>query len=681
MAKAKNVPIDKERTVESPSYQPSQREMDVVGAVFTKFRNSADDRNRNFEYFDGINLIEYIEDSVRRFVTNVDERDDIEDWQARVHDPFTRNKVLAILGKVVRVLPMAQFVGRGDEDFRRAIVLTNLYEYAEDVDDYEELMVNILLEAIVKGTAIGYEGITRVEKQVRDIYKSGDELTFKKTNIYEHRLTGSIIPLEEFYPQAVNLRTIKQMTYCFWRKVIPYQKFIEDWGYYAQSKNVRALRQTDAGLDQKPFYVDNTSSDVADGNVEVICYYNKDTDEYVIVANGVWLNPISLKEGAEWEVSPLPFNHKELPFWDVKFDFFGSDFFYGKSLPDRLKSMQDVLNVLTNMLLDQSFLTIFPPLLTNGFDSLEDDYLRPGRRVPIDTQGLPINQAFMKLDLGTPSGWHQYILEYTRKIMEQSSVDQVSSGQAGVGGRTTAAEIRTAADGVASMLDLFGRMVNYGIKRKALLKGANILQVWTDPSTPMIQRVLGDEGNKDVNEAFNTFKIDSATLTSGKRGSKIIEMYKSKDDMPTKSTLKARAAIAKKNTGRNVEIIAIEGDYIRNLQTDIKVVANPKQPATKDIEKAIQLEKVRVYLSFFPEGVDKQELAAQTAEKMGDDPTKIFKKDWLIPMPQGGAENPEAMKTMGTEPESNIANNMARGAMGGEVDSMALRDLQESMMG
>ena len=183
-------------------------------------------------------------------------------------------------------------------------------------------------------------------------------------------------------------------------------------------------------------------------------------------------------------IAPLPFTHKELPFWDVKFDFYG-DFFYGKSLPDRLKSMQDVLNVLTNMLLDQSFLTIFPPLLTSGFDSIEDDYLRPGRRTPIDTQGLPLNQAFMTLDLGTPGNWHQFILEYTKNIMEQASVDQIQSGQAGVGERTTAQEIRTASEGVAAMLGLFQRMINTGIRRKALLRGANILQFWTTKDSPV----------------------------------------------------------------------------------------------------------------------------------------------------------------------------------------------------
>lgn len=673
-----NVSIVKEQNREQPYFIPSDKEKDVVNSVFLKFRRSADDRNRNFQYFDGLNLIEYIEDSVRRFTTNVDEREDIEDWQARIHDPFTRNKVLTILGKVVQVLPMAQFKGRGDEDIRKAIILTNLYEYCEELDDYEELMTFILLEAIVKGTAIGYEGLERKEKLFKDVKNVNDKLTYVTNKEIRTRLYGAVVPLEDFYPQHVGIRNIKSMAYCFWRTVIPYQKFLMDWGMYAKAEKVQMKKVTDNERENRPFYLDFISGDVEEGMVELIRYYNKDTDEYVVIANGVWLNPINVGDAVE--ISPLPFNHKELPFWDIKFDFFGSDFFYGKSLPDRLKSMQDVLNVLTNMLLDQSFLTIFPPLLTNGFDAVEDDYLRPGRRVPIDTQGQPISQAFMKLDLGTPSGWHQYILEYTRKIMEQSSVDQVSSGQAGVGGRTTAQEIRVAAEGVASMLGIFGRMVNFGIKRKALLKAGNIMQFYTDPSSPVIQRVMGETGNAEFNKVFNTFKIDNAVLTSGKRGMKIIEMYRSPEDKPTKPQLKARAALSKLETGKRVEIIAVEPDYIRNVQADVEIVTNPKKEASRDIEKAIQLEKVRVYMSFFPQQVDINELAAQTAEKLGDDPTKIL-KDEIINPPPPAPENPEAMPPMGTEPEGNLGNNMMRAARGGEMDSMQLRDLQNSMLG
>lgn len=668
--------VDQEITDEQIGFIPTDKEVEVVSDVFQKFRDSRDGRDRNLEYFDGNNLIEYIEDSVRRFTTNVDERDNIEDWQARVHDQFTRNKVLAIHGKVSSVLPIAQFKGRGDEDVRKGTILTNLYEYSEDIDNYEEFMTHALLEAIVKGTAIGYEGVSKKVRKVRNIRGVGDNVTVSEDEETTTKLPAVLVPLEEFYPSSVSIRTIGKMPYCFWRKVVPYSKFWSDWKSYAKASLVQEKR-THAEDQEKPYYLDFISDDVSEGEVELIRYYDKDLDQYVIVANGIWLNPVKLKTGDE-SISPIPFNHKELPFWEIKFDFFG-DFFYGKSLPDRLKSMQDVLNVLTNMLLDQSFLTIFPPLLTNGYDSIEDDYLRPGRRTPIDTQGLPISQAFMKLDLGTPSGWHQYILEYTRKIMEESSVDEVAQGVVtGLADRTPATAIRAAAEGVSSVLGLFSRMINHGIKRKASLRAANILQFWTDKNSPMIKRILSDNGNDEFNKAFNVFKMDGAVMSGGKRGTRIIELYADKAEMPTSQELKARAAVSSISSDKKVEIEALPGEYIRNFAFDIELVPNPKVAASRDLEKALQLEKVRVYMSFFPEQVNIQELAAETAEKMGDDPTKILNDDIFRVKPEGNAE---LDKGVSTQPKENTANNLARSARGGEQGGAELAGLAGNMQG
>lgn len=650
---------------------PSDKEKSVVAETFLRFRETADSRNQNFEFFDGLNLIDYIEDSVRRFITNVDERESVEDWQAVVHDQFTRNKVLAILGKVMQVLPVAEFHGRGDEDCRKASILTSLYEYVEEIDDYEEFMTHALLEAIVKGTSVCYEGVDYQTKKVRDVKGVNDNITVTENTITTTRLRASIVPLEEFYPSSVSVRKIKDMPFCFWRKVIPFSTFQQDWGMFAKSKWVEGKR-TFSDDELRPFYADYISADINVGDVEVILFYDEKNDQYVIIANGVWLNPL----GGE-EISPLPFNHKELPFFDIKFDFLG-DWFYGKSLPDRLKTMQDVLNVLTNMLLDQSFLTVFPPILTNGFDSIEDDYLRPGRRTPIDTQGLPIDQAFHELKLSTPSGWHQYILEYTRKIMEESSLDRVSQGIAGAGDRTTAQEVRIAADGVSSILQLFARMVNYGVRRKAVLKAKNILQFGFDPKAPMVRQVLGEGAQKDVEEAFNIFKINNAVLSGGKRGVKIIEIYGDKQKLPTKANLKARSMLAKKETKQDVEIIAITPDYIREFEFDVKIIPNAKAQSSKELEKALQLEKVRVYLTFFPNIVDINELAAETAEKMGDDPTKILKSDIFQP-----AMDPrsEAAKGMSANPQDATANNMLKSAGAGNQGMAEMAALSGAMTG
>ncbi len=638
---------------EEQFFIPSQKEMDIVRQTFFKFRWVQDMRNRSYEFFDGRTLIEYINDSTRRFVTNIFEREGLEDWQARVHDPFTRNKVLAVLGKVVDVLPKATFQARGDEDIRKASIISDLYEYSEDIDNYEEFMTNFLLEAIVKGTAIGYEGMEHYERKVRDVDGTGDNITISEHTRSESTLYAEIVPLEEFYPAHVGIRNVRDMPFCFWRHEMSYDEFKAKYQMYDKAKLVKPHAPLSQWREQRPFYLDFISTTVQPGNVELIRLYDKVNDVYIFLANGVWLNPL----GPDELVGPLPFNHKELPFFDVKFDFLGN-WFYGKSLPDRLQSLQDVLNVLTNMLLDQSFLTIFPPLLTAGNDAIEDDYLRPGRRTPIDTQGLPLNQAYAPLELGTPQGWHQFILEYTRKIMEEASVDQLQSGNAGVGGRTTASEIQVAASGVASVLGLFGRMINSGLKRKAFLRAKNILQFWTDPSSPRITGVLGDDGNEVLKSAFNLFKVDGTTLSHGARGTKVIAMFKNESKMPTQQDLKIKSAIKSATTGKKVEYMAINAEYIQNLDFNVKIVMDQTKEATKDIQKALQLEKVKTYMTFFPQQVNVPELAAETAEKLGDDPAKILNDNVFSPPKPGSTPAPNANVAQNMLPQSPMSGGM-----------------------
>ena len=202
----------KQEQPESQVYTPSQKEKDVVLGMFSLFRDASSGRNRAFQYFDDRTLTEYIEDSVLRFITNEDARDNIEDWQARIHAPFTRNKVLAILGKVVDAMPITEIIGRGDEDHQRAEILNTLLEYADDVDDAEEFFVYAIEEALVKGTFIGYEGITTRKRKVRTVTKhgDGDKIKVKTDTFQERRLTSHIVPLEEFYPSSVGIRKIKR---------------------------------------------------------------------------------------------------------------------------------------------------------------------------------------------------------------------------------------------------------------------------------------------------------------------------------------------------------------------------------------------------------------------------------------------------------------------------------------
>ncbi len=650
----------------STQYVMEDAESKIVKSIIQRFKSTAEARNKEYEYFNNRTLVEYIDDSVGRYNALFDERDGLEDWQARVNVPMTQDKVATVLGKMVSMMPIAEITARNGTPSDKVALLSDLYQYAEDIDDYDELMICATLEAIVKGTVIGYEGYNKKEKKQRTItgYNKDGTPKFKVETIRSMELPGSIIPLEDFYPSSVTIRRISDMPYVFIRRRLQFSAFVNEFGSFDRATLVEP-KQDFIGVDDKGSKTiisnDLISEDIEDGFVEVLYYFNQLTDEYIVIANGIWLNPLP-----GYSVAPLPCNHKTLPFWSARFNTAGSDFFYGKSLVNKLMALQDVLNVLTNMALDQSFLTIFPPVLTAGIDPIEDDYLRPGRRVPVDTQGLPLNQAFMKLDLGTPSGWHQWMIDYVGNIMEQASVDQVSSGQAGVGGRTTAVEIRQAAAGVAAILGVFGKLLNSGIKRKAKLKCFNILQFWTSKDTPIVSKIIGQDRIPSFKNAFNIISREGTTLSDGKFGDKILAMYDGTESMPSKSEVKTDAMYNQLKSGTPTEIIAIDANTLRDLDFDIKFVPNLKSDESKEIQKALMLEKTNVYMKLFPSTVNTDELQSQIARMFGDDPKKMFKQPERQ-QPQQPQQQPGI--------STGASQNMVQQMMGGQEGDVALRDL------
>lgn len=620
------------------TFKPSEKEQDVVSRTIELFRRSQQDRDRAFAYFDGMNLVSYIEDSVERFNTNLYLREGMEDWQSGFNDGFTRNKVLSIVGKLVEQLPIASAVPRGEEDVLRAQIITDLYQYTEEIDDYENLMSMFVLELIVKGTAIGYEDVEYKKKKIREPKKIGDEMTVSEKTIRTTKLYSELVPIEEYYPATVGIMGVEKQPYSFWRKMMNVIDFKDKYGHYKKAELVKG-KQSQSTEGTIPYYMDYISSDVSEGLVELIRYYDSVGDQYVMIANGIWLNPLGKTE----EVQPMPWAHKEQPFFNAIYEPFGM-FFYGKSLPNKLSAMQDILNVLQNMMMDQSFLSIFSPIITAGFDDFEDDYLRPGRRTSIDTGGLALSSAIMPLQFPTPAGWHQYILEYTRRIMEESSLDRTSSGQAGTGTeRTTAFEIQTAAAGVASVLTMVARFLNGAIKRKATLRIKNVLQFGFDPKNTLVPGVMADT---DTTKPFATFSFGNTKLSDGKRGTRVLELYRTSDALPPVAETQARSIVSSVEQGKKVEVTAISPDYIRNVNFDISIGLDTRRERSSLAEQGLLLQQIQILAQVGGERVNLDEPLTRLAIAMGLDPTKIINE--AKPQPeqpgQGGVDGAGAQQ-------------------------------------
>jgi hypothetical protein len=216
--------------------------------------------------------------------------------------------------------------------------------------------------------------------------------------------------------------------------------------------------------------------------------------------------------------------------------------------------------------------------------------------------------------------------------MQEASVDNVSSGQAGAGSdRTTAYEIQTAAAGVAAILTMVARYLNAAVKRKAKLRIKNILQFGFQPTATIIPGVMADT---DVTKPFATFSFAGTKLSTGNRGTRILEMYRNDDVLPPREVTEARALVSSVEQGKQIEVTAISPSYIRDgVDYDITLGLDLKRERSSMAEQGLLLQQIQTLAAVGGERVNLDEPITKLAISMGLDPTKIIREEQ--PQPEG----------------------------------------------
>jgi hypothetical protein len=218
--------------------------------------------------------------------------------------------------------------------------------------------------------------------------------------------------------------------------------------------------------------------------VEVIKYYNEDFDEFVILANGVWLNPQDKDT-----ISPIPFDHHRLPFAKSVCELADEDCFYGKSFPDLLGGEQETRNALLRLMVDQEILAVNRPILLGMGIEIESYQLYPGKT--INMTGDISQMREMEISGSNQSAFQ--LLNLLRNSADiNTSIDPTAQGVHS--GRKTAREaviLDENSKRITSTLQVFVYKLLFD---RANLRIPNIAQFYT---TPIQYNVLKDKYGND----------------------------------------------------------------------------------------------------------------------------------------------------------------------------------------
>ncbi len=614
------------------TFRLSDEDKDITKRVYDAVGDMINARNRTYTQFNDRNLIGYINDNQRRINSYVEPKESQgkEDWQSNVALPTIRDKMKRIISGFSLTVPELKVEARtatGDIDLKsiqREDIVDNLIKssYSENnnpiIDHFWESW-----ECGINGTVIVYEGYLKTiaeQKFIKEINMETGEVSFdtRKVNI-DDKCVSHLLDLSEFFIRDFAINKVQDQRDCAWIKYYDPELFQYEFGKYKNAEHVKTYKKM-LSSQVDTFYKEEewkASSRAGENQIEVIRYYNKINDEYIIVANGI---PI-LKAPLLWEVN----GKKVYPFSkSILEPFVGMSFFYGKSLPDILMGQYDLLNTYFNSVMDKGFKNLNPPTLVglrnkDAFD-IEDELLSTNTKIYVDD----VNQA-KPMPIESVSQADVQMIQLLSQGIEESAPSMPSI----IGDKAaTAREVVIANERIQELKNVYHEMLVELWRQKFQLRLANIKMNY---SQPRLIHKKNEEGESEVLEAYKTFIIENTIIDAEtrKRGTLAIQ-FRDITEEERVELEKEFSAIeeAMEKKGRNFKKIILSSDYLDGYEYQIDVVPESlEKTSVARLQVGIQ-EEFQMLAAFFPEffQANKEEYFRQFAEAYAKDPEDYIER-------------------------------------------------------
>ena len=336
-----------------------------------------------------------------------------DEFESNVKSPMTSGRIESTMHKLRKL--NIQFTTRPDDvrdpkDKRKARVVQELLNNLFERREYKSRMTTWFKDALVHGSAFMHIYYLRKKRKVqmpkvdtkamtdeeKDKMKSGQKI-YSEEWIYDYDdIAFEPVKIQEIYvdPSARNFAGTSYEAQWVIRRMLPsLSQFKAMYSADPDAKNVNKVRPVSYYIgEETEFFTPPTDID-NDDYVELLHYYNKAEDRYIVVANDVVIKDM-----------PLPYRHKQLPF--VKIDAYEVEHqFYGQGIPDKLFNIQSEEEILKNLVYDRLHITANPIVKVKksiyGEFSKAYQKAEPGLMVPVNQQDdvMPMEYQSMNFDM------------------------------------------------------------------------------------------------------------------------------------------------------------------------------------------------------------------------------------------------------------------------------------------
>lgn len=453
------------------TYKPkNKREREIRKRIFDRFTEMRDDPIRKDAEKDW-------EHGDKMYRLWTPERDP-DDWRADLRLPDGFAAIQTYLQETIdlKFRPTLAPLHSTDEPVEHLANSVFHYNMEQTKFDYETFSARRC--ASIRGTAFTRELYILHKREVKmpDDVDSDGKITYKEeTMVDADDCYTQHWPNEDTFVDERSSH-IDYARDCIFREVLDHDTFLHIYEDKPGFKNVSKVSPAHV-LDNSNVSYFQRAGDVSDNDVEVLHYYNKEKDEYAVLANNVVVSD-----------EPIPFPHKQLPL--AVWNFYPVEGrIYGMGIPHVIADLQEEREGLRRMTLDRSKMHLGKFFFINDmFDIDEDDLTpRPHGMVSVDTGGQSITNAVMPLEY---SDMPSSVIRTDDTLREDErrghGIDDRSQG-VNVGGTATEAAILT--EQSQKRINLVNQLANMDtLIRIGQLKWQNIKFFY---KAPRVESVIG----------------------------------------------------------------------------------------------------------------------------------------------------------------------------------------------
>lgn len=568
----------------TPAFVPTAKEREAISLVLTDYIKGRNIMQKSYNYFNGRNLLDCIDDWTKRWNGYIPESSPLLDaTQSQIFLNFTRNAVISYLVKVALTMAKPKFVAvnkkLGIQSQKFAEFLKDINTYSLNAESGDAKFFKAALETAVKGTCITYEGYMKQEQEMEVPVKwdavNGKVISKKEKRVIYDDCYQSIHPVEDFYIGNPYQPNIQQQPFIIARTITTYNVAKEEFGHYKNFDFVKAGNYT-LTAEATTFYRNSLATDLNQDQVEILRWYNRSKNRMIVLING-----IPMYDGV------IPFKDGKYPYAVAIHEPFGNDFFWGASLVNKIMGEQDLKNMVFNMMVDKTQGSLLPFGLTSDLDDLiEDEVLAPNKIRKVGD----INKWKFETLPGINAGEVQ-MLQIIDKELNDNTGGATGAGSASSprGGKLPARQILLQQQESMQKLGFSTNYLEDYECERTKLRVSHCLQFYSIPKLTKITGVSGEEATQLV---YRDITLNDVRLSDGRVGTKIIKLVGEQDEegrARLANELSVTEVMGEEN-GVPTEALAVDVSTFNDYNHDVQIIKNSSYERNQVLEQSTRME-------------------------------------------------------------------------------------------